>query len=114
MVLTGDARRASSKQATLAVGQGQGEQGVGTGAGRGEQGAGTGAGRGGAEPHSEDEGVADHSRAGEEELGHAAGQGEQGEYGEAELRRCPWKLNLEIHRTTPFPSISSSIDLTYI
>jgi len=31
-------------------------------------------GRGGAEPYNEDEGVADHSRAGEEELGHAAGR----------------------------------------
>jgi len=78
------------------------------------QGADTGVGRGGAEPYNEDEGVADHSRAGEEELGHAAGQGEQGEYGRGELHRCPWKLNPEIHRTAPFPSISSSIDLTYI
>jgi len=38
------------------------------------QGADTGVGRGGAEPYNEDEGVADHSRAGEEELGHAAGR----------------------------------------
>jgi len=40
----------------------------------------TGAGRGGAEPHSEDEGMADHTRTGEEELacvgklGRTAGQ----------------------------------------
>jgi len=93
----------TSEQAAPAAGQGQGEEGTDTRAGQGE-----------AEPHSEDEGMVDHSRTGEEELGHAAGQGEQGEYGGGELHRCPWKLNPEIHRTAPFPSISSSIDLTYI